>query len=62
MYGVWEAQNNGEDSTYLVVMSECREVSLREEIATGKRLMRLIRLRLLTDDRNFARNVADCEV
>jgi hypothetical protein len=62
MYNVWEAQNNGDDDTYLVAMSECREMSVREEIATGKRQMRLLRLRLFTDDRNFARNVADCEI
>ncbi len=52
----------GEADTFLVAMSECREVSLREEIAAGKRLMRLLRLVLLTDDRNYARQIASCEM
>ena len=62
MYEVWEAQVIGEHDTFLVAMSECREVSLREEIADGKKLMQLLRLVLLTDDRNYARNLAWCEM
>jgi hypothetical protein len=62
MYGVWEAQVTGEDDTFLVAVSECREISLRKEITTGKRPMRLLRLMLLTDDRNAARQMACCEL
>jgi hypothetical protein len=62
MYSVWEAEVNGDPGAYLVAMSACREASLREEIAAGERLMRLLRLVLLTDDRNEARQMASCEM
>ena len=62
MYSVWEAEVIGDPGTFRVAMSACREVSLREEIATGKRLMRLLRLVLLTDDRNYARQMSSCEI
>ncbi|RKO65739.1 hypothetical protein [Desulfofundulus salinus] len=61
-YRIWEAQNAGEDTTYLVAMSSVRETYLREEITRGERLMRLVRLVAETSDRNEARRLADCEL
>jgi hypothetical protein len=62
MYRVWETEVNGDPGTYLVAMSACREASLREEIAAGKKLMRLLRLVHETGDRNEARQMASCEM
>ena len=62
VYRVYEAQVAGEKATFLVAMSDIREVSLRKEIARGERLMRLIRLVAETDDRNAAREMANCEM
>ncbi|MCS5697167.1 hypothetical protein [Desulfofundulus thermocisternus] len=61
-YRIWEARNAGEDTTYLVAMFSVRETSLREEIARGERLIRLLRLVAETEDRNRARRMADCEI
>jgi hypothetical protein len=62
MYSVWEVEVIGDPGTYLVAMSAWREASLRKEIAAGTRLMSLLRLVLLTDDRNEARQMASCEI
>jgi hypothetical protein len=62
MYSVWEVEAIGDPGTCLVAMSESREISLRKEITTGKRPMRLLWLMLLTDDRNAARQMACCEL
>ncbi len=62
VYRVYEAQNPGESEVYRVAMSGLRELSFREEIARGERLVQLIRLVAETDDRNEARAQADCEV
>jgi hypothetical protein len=43
-------------------MFSVRETSLREEIARGERLIRLLRLVAETEDRNRARRMADCEI
>lgn len=61
-YRIWEAQNIGENITYLVAMSAIREISLREEISRGQRLMKLLYLVAETEDRNQARQMADCEI
>lgn len=62
VYRVYEAQVAGEEATFLVAVSDIREVSLREEIARGERLMQLLRLVAETGDRNEAREMANCEM
>jgi len=62
VYRVYEARNLGESDVYRVAVSDLRELSFREEIARGERLMQLIRLVDQTGDRNEARNMADLEV
>ncbi|MQL52778.1 hypothetical protein GFC01_10995 [Desulfofundulus thermobenzoicus] len=62
VYRVYEAQVLGEDTVSLVAVSALREISLREEIAWGKLLMKLGRLVAEVDSRNKAREMADCEV
>lgn len=57
MYRIWEAQNAGEEQTYLLACSVVREKSLREE-----NRINLVRLVHETDDRNEARAKADCEL
>ncbi|SFH33430.1 hypothetical protein SAMN05660649_04778 [Desulfotomaculum arcticum] len=61
-YRVYEAQNFGESDTYLVAMSSVREISVREEIARGERLMQLGSLVAEVDKRNEAISIADCEL
>ncbi|RJO61956.1 MAG: hypothetical protein C4542_05235 [Dehalococcoidia bacterium] len=61
IYRIYEARNVGEDGVYRVAMSSVREVSFRGEIARGKRLVHLLRMVAETDDRNKARQMADCE-
>lgn len=62
VYRVYEAQVLGEDTVSLVAVSALREISLREEIARGKLLMKLGRLVAEVDSRNEARDMADCEL
>lgn len=61
-YQVWEAQIPGETITYLVAVSDLREISLRREISSGERQMKLLRLVAETEDRNQARRMANCEM
>jgi hypothetical protein len=58
MYRVYEARNHDETGAYQVAVSAVREISLREEIASGERRMALLRMVLETDDRNEARAAA----
>jgi hypothetical protein len=61
-YRVWEAQIPGETATSLVAVSDLREISLRREISSGERQLKLLRLVAETENRNQARQMADCEI
>lgn len=62
VYRVYEAQVAGKEATFLVAMSDVREISLREEIARGERLLKLGRLVAETGNRNEAQEIANCEM
>jgi len=56
-YIIWEARIPGEAETFPVVVSNVRDVSLREEVRRGERMLELIRPVAVTDDRNAARAI-----
>jgi len=57
MYRIYEATIPGESGTFRIAVSELREISLREEIQTGKRDLILLSLLAETQDRNEARSM-----
>ncbi len=56
-YRVYDARIPGESETFRIAVSELREISLRQDIASGNRMMELLSMVAETTDRNEARSM-----
>ena len=56
-YKIYDARIPGENETFRIAVSELREISLRQEIASGSMMMELLSIVAETTDRNEAREM-----